>query len=170
MTGLPVSHANRGRGLESVLDLAHDLYWKRERVLVRHYGIAGRYFPGSGTKPRFAAFPKDRQPVDYHGCDRGRLIVFDAKEDRSGADRWRLDKRYEHQYDRLRAWASAGALAWFAVERVALQRLFLLRIRAGSEWPVLEYAGSAMGSDLLVVLPNDEGYYDWLPMVRQHWI
>jgi penicillin-binding protein-related factor A (putative recombinase) len=169
MTTRPVSHANRGRGLESVLDLAHDLYWKRERVLVRHYGIAGRYFPGSAGKPRFAAFPKDQQPVDYHGCDRGRLMVFDAKEDRSGSRRWSLDKRYAHQYERLRAWAGCGALAWFAVEAVTREALFLLRIRPNSPWPVIDFALALADSDLLLIRPNDEGYYDWLPVVRATW-
>lgn len=163
------SPSHRGRGLEAALDLAHDLYWKRERILIRHYGISGRWFGGHpGEPPRFVSFPKDQQPVDYHGCLRGRLVVFDAKQEKRG-NRWRLDKRYAHQHERLQSWAASGAIAFFAIEAVSRRRLFLLRIRPESPWPALDFA-APLHSDVLVVRPNEEGYYDWLTLIRLHWL
>jgi len=164
VTRVPVPKGGRGMALEAALDFAHARYRDRERVLVRRYGVAGRFF----GKGKFIPLPKLDQPVDYHGCDRGRLLVFDAKEHRKG-DRWRLDARYEHQYQRLVRWSQAGALAFFAVLFGPRDELYLLRIRPASDWPMVDLR-EPRHHDLLLVLPNDENWFDWLAAVRTGWI
>ena len=163
---MPTSHAHRGSGIEAALRLTHELYWNRERVLVRHYGISGRWF-GSGS--RFVPFPKAEQPPDFDGCVAGRKVVFDAKEHRATTPTWSLDKRYAHQLIRLQDWAAAGALAFFAVEVPGRSILFLVRIHPDSAWPKVAF--DAVDKHVLAVpMTWDGGYsglYDWLSAVRE---
>lgn len=164
------SSANRGRKLEKRLDIIHNGYLNlRPPVVVRHYGHAGRYVPGP-SKPRFIPWKKTKQPVDYHGCIHGRLVVFDAKAVNDPKRKsWRLDGRYTHQLERLIQWASAKAIAFFAVEHALRSHLYLYRIYAGSEWPAFAF-NDPITHDLLLVRANDEGLYDWLPVVLDAWV
>jgi len=167
--------AYRGIGLEAVLDLAHDLYAKRGTALVRHYHLAAR-MRGGPSGGHAVVLPREQQPVDYHGCVAGRMVVFDAKETKDRVE-WSLDRRYSHQVDRLWAWSSFGALAFFAVECVPRHTLFLLRIHGElppfgfpvtAAWPRCDFE-LAVGHEVagMVIVPaNPEGWYDWLPAVQ----
>lgn len=169
------SHAYRGAGLEATLDLAHDLYNKRDVARIRHYHLAGEYrAAGRGGPAGFRPLPKADQPPDYHGCVASRMVVFDAKQT-DGRDGWTLDSRYAHQYDRLRWWSEAAALAFFAVECLPREQLSLLRIKPTSPWPMVTFGPgwSIEGSfarftdpDCLVVDRTDEGWYDWIAACR----
>ncbi|MCK5558877.1 MAG: Holliday junction resolvase RecU, partial [Candidatus Hydrogenedentes bacterium] len=167
VTSLPEPAGGRGKTLEGLLDLVHDRYWLQHKILVTHYGTSGRYFFKDG-KSRFAAFKKARQPVDYHGSIRGRLVVFDAKGTKNKT-RWRLDARYQHQVDRLVAWSRSGALAWFAVEQRVANRLWLLRVHPDMLWATIDFS-DPVSSDLLIVNPSPEGLYEWLPLVLDNWL
>jgi recombination protein U len=164
---LPVSHAGRGSGLEALLNLAHQLYRARELAWIEHNHVAGIWRGrGAGRKPVFTPVSRQSAP-DYYGCFRGRFLAFDAKEIR-GRSAWRLDKRYAHQLERLQAIAAARGVAWFAVERIGSGQLWLLRIWPGCEWPVIDFA-EAPNADMLKIARNEDGYYDWLPLVRSAW-
>lgn len=172
------SFAYRGTGLEGLLDLAHDLYAKRGLALIRHYHLAGRY-RGGRQGSALVALPKEQQPVDYHGCIAGRMVVFDAKETKDRVE-WSLDRRYSHQVDRLLAWSRFGALAFFAVECKPRSILYLVRVMmldrvSASDWlaPAIpwprcdfEIPDGRDPAGMVVVPANTEGYYDWLPAVQ----
>jgi hypothetical protein len=157
----PVPKGGRGRKLEALLIHTHQIYWDREHVIVEHNQLPGRWL----GKGRFVPAPQSKS-VDFHGVDRGRPLVFDAKECRK--PRWRLDTRYAHQFDRLCRFALARAIAWFAVEDVRHSILWLLRIWPQSEWPVIDFA-EAPNADMLKIARNEDGWYDWLPAVRSAW-
>ena len=164
MTKTP--HAGRGMSLEAALDFVHELYWNRREILVRHYGVTGKWIRGH-KGPRFVAFKKALQPPDYDGCIEGRKICFDAKSVKN-KHRWRLDKRYEHQWQRLRDWSAAKAVSFFAVESVLRRTLYLYRIWPYSPWPAFKFV-DAPCADILAV-KDDGGVYDWLPVVEEDWL
>jgi hypothetical protein len=122
---------------------------------------------GSWRGKRFVPMP-DKAAPDFYGCDRGKFLAFEAKECRK--PRWRLDKRFGHQVERLRRLALARATAWFAVEDVPARVLWLLRIWPQSDWPVLDFRSPASSPDLLRLAADPDGLYDWLPAVRTKWI
>jgi penicillin-binding protein-related factor A (putative recombinase) len=167
--------AYRGMGLEAVLDLAHDLYAKRGVALIRHYHLAARY-RGGRQGASLVALQKDLQPVDYHGCVAGRMVVFDAKETKDRVS-WSLDRAYGHQIERLYAWSRFGALAFFAIECAPRHTLFLVRTQSEVSpfgtpvvpiWPRCDFevAVAHAVAGMVIVPANSEGWYDWLPAVQ----
>lgn len=167
MTKLPESKARRGLVFEKTLDVMHKRYWRDDKVLIAHYGISGRYFFHSG-KSRFVAHPKDGQPPDYHGSVRGHLVVFDAKSTKNKT-RWRLDSRYLHQVVRLRAWSASGAVAFFIVHLRRRDEVRILRVWDDGEYPAFGF-DETPSFNLLLLQPNDENLFDWLPAVRDAWL
>jgi penicillin-binding protein-related factor A (putative recombinase) len=155
------STAHRGKSLEDALTRLHRVYWQEHKVLVRHNRVAGAW---KGT--HFVPMP-DKSAPDFYGCDRGKFYAFEAKQ--SHEHRWRLDKRFKHQFTRLQDWALAGAFAWFAVEWAPGETLHLLRVYPTSDYPVVEFREPSR-DDLLKVQLNNAGLYDWLPAVRKNWL
>ena len=92
-----------------MLAFVHAGYWNRQRVWVRHNGIAGVWRIDRRTGQRvFTPISREAAP-DYYGCVDGRFVAFDAKTTDHNA-RWRLDKERAHQYQLMLDLASAGAV------------------------------------------------------------
>jgi len=162
-----------GQSLEDLLDFAHSLYWNRERVWVRHNEIRGRFRSRGGGQAEFTPSPAKGAP-DYYGCIDGRMIAFDAKST-GNKKTWMLDGRRVHQYLDLCEIAVAGGVCWFAVEYRLSQTLYLLRVNLpfadtafGAIVPKLDFSRDVQPSNVITVA-YQEGYYDWLSVVRANW-
>ena len=105
------SHANRGKGLERIIDLANNKY--------RNAGVAdinkiptpvqitedyGRTVKGRKEKATW---------VDYCGIYNGKAVIFDAKQV-SGTS-FPLTNLEQHQYNLLKSWHEKGAVAFLLV-------------------------------------------------------
>lgn len=105
------SHANRGKWLERIIDLANNKY--------RSAGVAdinkiptpvqitednGRTIKGRKEKATW---------VDYCGIYNGTAIIFDAKQI-SGTN-FPLANLEQHQYNLLKSWSEKGAVAFLLV-------------------------------------------------------
>ncbi len=152
-----------------MLDFAHVRYLNLHAdVRVEHNGTRGVFRSGRGGKANFVPHPNKSAP-DYYGCIDGRMIAYDAKSTRNKRT-WRLDKRSQHQWHKLFNWARVGALTWFAVEHRLEDQLYLVPVTWESFDPSrpprlrFEEPGDAL------VVPFNEGWYDWLDPVRDLWL
>ena len=163
-----------GQSLEGLLDFGHALYWNREQAWVRHNGVKGQFRSRRGGKAEFTPSP-DKGAPDYYGCVDGRMVAFDAKS--HGSDEtWILPADRLHQFWRLADIAAAGGISWFAIEHKPSSTLMLLRIRTADQFmdkgmliprsPRLKFPPPP---DVLAV-PDAGGWYDWLSVVRAHWL
>lgn len=111
MTKKKTSHANRGMGLESLIDKTNEQY--------HYYGIADvRKVPTpiKITKHRggmITGFTMKGEWVDYVGITFGGIIVFDAKE--TSLKNLPLANVHEHQYEILESWYQYGADSFLIV-------------------------------------------------------
>jgi penicillin-binding protein-related factor A (putative recombinase) len=162
-----------GQSLEDVLNFAHKLYANRGQTWVRHNEIRGRFRSRGGGQAEFTPSPAKGAP-DYYGCVDGRMIAFDAKSHGSD-DAWILPTDRLHQFWRLADIAAAGGICWFAIEHRPSQLLYLLRIRAVQSIGDHQFSGDRPQlkfpppPDVLTV-PDAGGWYDWLSVVRAHWL
>ena len=158
-----------GHSLEDVLAFTHAGYWNRQRVWVRHNGIAGVWRIDRRTGQRaFTPISREAAP-DYYGCVDGRFVAFDAKTTDHNA-RWRLDKERAHQYQLMLDLALAGAVCWFAIEQRSQQALHLLRIVPASPYPIVVFESLGLPDRLEIPWSDRAGGYDWLPLVRESWL
>jgi len=162
-----------GQSLEDLLDFAHLLYLNRGEAWVKHNEIRGRFRSRGGGKAEFTPSPAKGAP-DYYGCVDGRMIAFDAKST-GNKKTWMLDGRRVHQYLDLCEIAVAGGVCWFAVEHRLSQILYLARVQPpfpDTEFmqrvPKLDFSRDVLPSNVITVA-YEEGYYDWLSVVRANW-
>lgn len=117
------SHANRGAGLERLIDLTNQQY--------RNKGVADiRKIPTpvqiqSNVKGKITGYTQKPEWVDYSGVHDGRAIVFDAKETSSKTS-FPLENISEHQYELLKSRHQKGAQSFLLVSFTKLDEVYLL--------------------------------------------
>lgn len=107
-----MNHANRGKGLQSLLDMTHRQYKASGRADVREVPTPVQI--KSYDKGFITGYTKKGEWVDYVGVGDGKLIVFDAKETTS-ATNFPLKNLHEHQFELLESWYQKGATAFLIV-------------------------------------------------------
>jgi penicillin-binding protein-related factor A (putative recombinase) len=160
-----VSHSNRGKRLEQVLDLIHRRY-ARQGVYVQRNGvpfIPRRRRPGDSGPPMGTVGPE--APPDYLALSPGCVpILFDAKSTEDSS--WSFSLLELHQARALDAWSEAGGVSGLVV---ALDKL---RIIGWVPWPELSrrwhawYASTtraAPGTASLTEAHLQVCEGDWLP-------
>jgi recombination protein U len=106
------SHANRGAGLERLIDMTNTQY--------RNKGVADiRKIPTpvkitSNNKGKISGHVTKGELVDYFGVKDGRAIVFDAKETNVSTN-FPLKNVHEHQFQILKSWHEKGAKSFLLV-------------------------------------------------------
>jgi recombination protein U len=117
-----VSHANRGKRLEDILNRTNDTYAylglaniKKVPVPVHIYKRTGATFTGSFLKGEW---------VDYVGMVHGYSVIFDAKE--TALMNLPLTNIAEHQFDILDSWNDFGARSFLIVNFTKQERYFYL--------------------------------------------
>lgn len=117
------THANRGAGLERLIDLTNQQY--------RNKGVADvRKIPTpvqiqSNVRGKVTGYITKGEWVDYSGVHDGRAIAFDAKETSSKTS-FPLDNISEHQYELLKSWHQKGAQSFLLVSFTKLDEVYLL--------------------------------------------
>lgn len=117
------SHANRGAGLERLIDMTNQQY--------RNKGVADiRKIPTpvqiqSNRAGKVTGYTMKPEWVDYSGVHDGRAIVFDAKETSSKTS-FPLENISEHQYELLKSWHQKGAQSFLLVSFTKWDEVYLL--------------------------------------------
>ncbi len=106
------THANRGAGLERLVDMANMQY--------RNKGVADiRKVPtpvqiSNNNKGKVTGYTTKGEWVDYVGIYAGHSIIFDAKEANLTTN-FPLKNIHDHQFDLLESWHEKGARAFLLV-------------------------------------------------------
>lgn len=106
-----ISHANRGKHLEKLIDMTNLQYRNSGRADVRKVPTPVNIKSINGKT--VTGYLSAGEWVDYVGVGDGRALVFDAKE--TSVDRFPLNKLHEHQFELLRSWWEKGATAFLVV-------------------------------------------------------
>lgn len=117
-----VTHANRGKFLERIIDMANTKYRNAGLADIRKIPTPiqvtkdkGQQVEGRKEKPEW---------VDYAGVCNGRAVVFDAKETKGKS--FPLQNLHEHQYELLRSWYEKEAIAFLLVYFSELDKYYRL--------------------------------------------
>lgn len=129
-----MTHANRGRSLESAVDAINEGYQLAGLASIdripTEWTVIGY---NAGTKRARTVFPKRKSGVDYYGIIRAGgkpwPVYFDAK-DSQVKTRFSFDNVHDHQLEFLRAKAALGAVTFLLVRLAPLGRAFLVDVEA----------------------------------------
>jgi len=159
-----------GQSLEYLLTFAHTRYADHGLAKIEHNGTMGRFIKQAGKLTMIPA--AGGSAPDYYGSISGRMLAFDAKRVHTQGG-WHLHRDRLHQFHKLQSWARVGqAVSFFAIEEARNSRLWLLRV-TGEENP-FELPGLRFnvepGAGLLQVPMNQDGWYDYLPVLQYHWL
>ena len=100
-----MSHANRGKAWEAMLDIYHIRYEKQGRAVVIRTPPPMRILRSAG-KGTFVACYEKEGPPDYVLLTKGRPVMAEAKQCKG--DRWPLKNLHAHQASRLDDWERQG--------------------------------------------------------------
>ena len=117
------SHANRGAGLERLIDMTNQQYSNKGVADIRNIPTPVQI--QSNVRGKVTGYTLKPEWVDYVGVHDGRAIVFDAKET-SIRTSFLLDNISEHQYELLKSWRAKGAWSFLLVSFVKLDEVYLL--------------------------------------------
>lgn len=116
----PVSHANRGAGLEHLIEHTWEFYRRRGWGCGQKVATPTRQIrQAAGQDPTFR---RERSTVDFLGVYAGVPLAFDAKQTRGRA--FPLAKTLDHQVRYLEDFAKAGGQAFLIVEFLDAKRIF----------------------------------------------
>lgn len=116
------SHANRGKFLENVIDLANNKYRNAGVADIRKVPTPFKPLKTTGNKVT-GHFEKPTW-VDYSGIYDGKAIIFDAKQ--TSKTNFPLDNISAHQYDLLESWHQKGARAFLVIYFSSHDKYFML--------------------------------------------
>lgn len=121
-----ISHSNRGKALQNVINLTNMMYklkgWAQiDEVPTPTQNINGRI--------KYAA----KSTVDYVGISHGRGIAFDAKSTRE-LKRFPFDNVHAHQVNYLKSFRDQGGIAFFIIEFAKLHKTFFVPFNIFEEY------------------------------------
>ncbi|MEK3890226.1 Holliday junction resolvase RecU [Bacillus sp. FSL K6-3431] len=117
------SHANRGAGLERLVDMVNTQYRNKGVADIRKVPTPVQIMKHHGRT--VTGYTQKGEWVDYVGVHNGRTIVFDAKET-SNRTSFPLDNVSDHQYELLKSWYEKGAHSFLIVSFKKLNEIYLL--------------------------------------------
>lgn len=117
-----ISHANRGRGLEELLELINNIY--RQKCIAMIHKVPTAWIPIRDRRGKIATAKVEKKAsVDFLGVYEGRGLAFDAKHTTGSRIRW--DRLEIHQMDFLDMWQEAGGLS-FVLVGFGLEQLYVV--------------------------------------------
>ena len=116
------THANRGKFLENVIDMANNKYRNAGVADIRKVPTPIKILKQTGNK--ITGHTEKPTWVDYSGIYEGKAIIFDAKQTAETA--FPLSKLSQHQYDLLKSWHQKGARAFLLVYFSQHDKYFIL--------------------------------------------
>lgn len=120
------SHANRGAGLERLVDMTNNQYRNHEIADIRKIPTPVQITGNKGGK--VTGYTQKGEWVDYVGIFESKTIVFDAKET-SNRTSFPLNNISEHQYELLKSWRQKGAHSFLLVSFNKLDEIYLLAFK-----------------------------------------
>lgn len=119
----PVDYANRGKGLENIVNVANEHYYRMGLGLVQFIETPMKQIVSGGQKVWVHA---KRSTVDFFGTMKGgRSVAFDAKQTQSKT-RFDLKNIGFHQVQFLEATKELGGAAFFIVEFTSYNKIFFV--------------------------------------------
>ncbi|WP_042472853.1 Holliday junction resolvase RecU [Bacillus ndiopicus] len=106
-----ISHANRGRHLERLIDMSNTKYRNAGLADIRKIPTPVQITKSIGS--RIEGRKEKAEWVDYAGICNGQAVVFDAKETKGKS--FPLANLHDHQYELLQSWYDKGALVFLLV-------------------------------------------------------
>ncbi len=124
MTRLNHNQANRGMGLEKLINKTNDAYLARGIAVVNKRPIPVLIQERHGTQVSSGQIV-GKSTVDYEGVYRGHSLQFEAKSTRE-SNRFPLNNFHEHQIEHMRACLKQGAIVFAILEFTRFdQRLYV---------------------------------------------
>jgi recombination protein U len=117
------SHANRGMGLETLIEYANAQYASKGIALIQKVSTPWKVIRKG--KQIVSAFPEKKSTVDFTGVYKGSAIAFDAKET-DLKTRFPLANVEQHQIDFMRKWEANGGTAFLIINFKAHNEIYLL--------------------------------------------
>ncbi len=138
---MSIPYANRGMGLEQMLEFTNESYLRRGMAVVYKRATPVRILKVHGSKVE--GFLEKTSTVDYDGVYNGRSLQFEAKSTRE-VSKFPLDNFHEHQIEHMRSCLNQGAIVFVIVEFVKYdERLFVPARFVIHVWDEWEKGGSA---------------------------
>lgn len=133
-----VSHANRGRHLERLIDMSNTKYRNAGLADIRKIPTPVQITKSLGN--RVEGRKEKAEWVDYAGICNGQAIVFDAKETKGKS--FPLANLHDHQYELLQSWYDKGALVFLLVYFSDVNKFYRLPFTPVQEaWKVAKVGG-----------------------------
>lgn len=115
-----LTHANRGKFLESILERTHAIYENRGMAKIQKIHVNTVMYQGK-------AFRKEKSTVDYIGClSSGKFVAFDAKSHKGQSIPFSCFQL--HQTDYLEYIKKFGGIAFYLVYMEGINRAWVLGI------------------------------------------
>lgn len=116
-----IAHANRGMGLETLIEYANAQYAAKGIALIQK--VATPWKVVRKGKQIVSAFPEKKSTVDFIGVYKGKAVAFDVKQTENKT-RFPYANIEDHQLDYMQKWEANGGLSFFLIEFKAHQKIF----------------------------------------------
>jgi len=126
-------HANRGMGLERIMDLTNEIYRRKGLAVVSKAATPWKVQRSRQTGKVINAFPEKKSTVDYHGTANGVSLYFDAKMTKE-TSRFPLSNVEHHQYEYLKDMHNQGAKCFLLIEFSEFRKVHLLKYEDLHQW------------------------------------
>ena len=125
------SHANRGAGLENLIDLTNKQYRNQGVALIDK--VPNAWTVQRAGKRIVSAFPERKTGVDYVGVSHGKAIALEAKSTTNRTS-FPLSMIQDHQIKYLKEHKNQGGVAFFIVEFSKLDEIYYVPFEFVMVW------------------------------------
>lgn len=116
-----VNYANKGKSLETLINLSNTQYRQKGIALIQK--IATPWTVIRRGEQIVSAFPAEKSTVDYIGLQNGVPIAFDAKQCHNKTS-FPLSRVEPHQIAFLQRWEQEKGDAFFLIEMTSLGKIY----------------------------------------------
>nr|WP_275667882.1 Holliday junction resolvase RecU [Paenibacillus oryzisoli] len=120
------AHANRGMGLETLIEYANQQYAAKGIAQIQK--VATPWKVVRNGKRIVSAFPEKKSTVDFLGVYKGMAIAFDAKQTENKT-RFPLANIEQHQIDFMIDWEKNGGIAFVIIDFKSHGQIFLMNLQ-----------------------------------------
>lgn len=117
------SHANRGMGLESLIEYANAQYASKGIAQIQKVSTPWKVIRKGNQI--VSAFPEKKSTVDFIGVYRGKAIAFDAKSTKNTTS-FPLANVDEHQVRFIADWVKSGGIGFLLIEFASFGEIYLM--------------------------------------------
>lgn len=125
------SHANRGAGLENLIDLTNKQYRNQGVALIDK--VPNAWTVQRAGKRIVSAFPERKTGVDYVGVSHGKAIALEAKSTTNRTS-FPLSMIQDHQIEFLRQFEEQGGKSFIIIEFSKLDEIYLAPFSFVNAW------------------------------------